>query len=292
MNRRQAVILFVAIALVFLFIGARILPPTRFPSGRTVLVPAGSSVQAIGRLLAAERVIASPRLFANFVRQRGLDARLQAGLYEFERPLSLFQIIERLSQGLYVKEPVLLTVPEGLMLEQLVKLAAEHLPAIKAEEFLAAAAPEAGFLFPDTYSLPPHLSASQLVVLMRDNFDRRTGELKSQIEQFGRTLEEVVSMAALVEEEASRETDRRIIAGILWKRLDNERRLEVDVATSTYQTLGLPPEPIVSTGLSAIKAVLNPEATPYWFYLSDKDGKTYYAKTFAEHKLNIDKYLK
>lgn len=292
MNRQQAAILISVIALAVLAVAILILPPARFPVGRTILIPPGSGLQAIAGILKREHVIASERMFAVLVRNRGLEADLQAGLYEFERVLPVFQIIERLNSGLFVKQPVIFTVPEGLTLAQLARAAREHFPQIEEKVFLAAAKNQAGFLFPDTYALPPHLSATELVNMMRENFDRRTKSLAEQVASSGRTLEEIVNLAALVEEEASREADRRIIAGILWKRLDNNRRLEVDVATSTYETLGLPPEPIVSPGLAAIKATLNPEATAYWFYLSDKNGKTYYAKTFAEHKLNIDKYLK
>jgi len=121
-------------------------------------------------------------------------------------------------------------------------------------------------------------------------------------------------MASLIEKESSGDEDRSIISGILWKRFNNNRPLQVDATLSyllgkksqdltvddlnidspynTYRYPGLPVGPIGNPGLEAIQAAIYPKDSPYWFYLHDKTGKAYYAKTFEEHIANKNKYLR
>ena len=119
-----------------------------------------------------------------------------------------------------------------------------------------------------------------------------TKSLEFKIKFSDRTLEEIITMASIIEREASNSGDRRQIAGILWKRYDADYKLQVDVARSTYQEEGLPNEPIANPGLDAIKAALEPVESPFWFYLSDAKGVTHYAVTYDEHKKNIRTYLR
>lgn len=281
-DHRRLVVVLALIALVVIVIANLVFPPTNFPVGKVLEIPIGATTDQIADILFEEKIIRSPVIFRTAVLRRGGEERLQAGWYQFETPLTVEQVIVRLRDGIFVKEPIKLTAPEGLSLNELAKLVNKTFPQISVKDFEAAGAEHQGYLFPDTYQLPANLSAEQLVRVMAQNFE----------EQVGPTSEEVVKMAALVEAEAKTKTDREIIAGILWKRFNKNMRLEVDVATSTYQTTGFPPRPIVNPGLESIKAALDPKESPYLFYLSDKTGQMHYAKTFAEHQANINKYLK
>lgn len=292
MTWRQAAIFISLFIPLTIIAAAASAPPRHFPVNQTIEIPAGASVKRIADQLHEAGVILSPRLFRSLVARPGLGQSLRAGLYEFERPLSAYEMAERLRRGEYAAAPVKLTIPEGWSAEQVAVLVNELFPHLSAAAFLEAAEGFEGALFPDTYFLPPHLSAEQLVTQLRNNFTERLGELERQIADSGRTLGEVIKMASLVEEEAASAADRRLIAGILWKRFDADRRLEVDVEPATYETAGLPERPIVSPGLEAIQAVLEPTDSDYWFYLSDEDGTTHYAEDYEEHQQNIDKYLK
>jgi UPF0755 protein len=291
-DRRRIIILLSIVLLAVVVIASLVLPPSNFPVNSVVDIPTGSTTSEIADLLYENKIIRSARIFELMVLRQEVANRLQAGFYQFERPLTIQQVVSRLKEGLFADRLIKLTVPEGLSVEQLAVLAKQNFADINQGAFVEIANPHAGYLFPDTYLLPSRLKSEQLIKIMRENFDEQIGKLEIEIRESGRSLEDVIKMASLVEEEAKTKTDRAIIAGILWKRLDDKMRLEVDVATSTYETLGLPLVPIVSPGLESIKATLNPTATPYWFYISDKQGQMHYAKTFAEHKLNIDKYLK
>src|SRR3989344_2622263 len=96
----------------------------------------------------------------------------------------------------------------------------------------------------------------------------------------------------LIEEESKGDIDREFISGILWKRLAMNMPLQVDAELNTYKTKGLPKNPISNPGIKAIKATLYPKISDYLYYLHDEDGNVHYAKTFEEHKLNKQKYLK
>ena len=172
-----------------------------------------------------------------------------------------------------------------------------------------------GFLFPDTYRIYKDASAVDIIEKMLVNFDRKlTPEMRADIVKSGRTVYEIVIMASIIEKEAASEKDRPIIAGILYKRLTKGMKLEVDSTINyltgksdpqvsyvdlnidspynTYKYYGLPPGPICNPGLSALKAAIYPEDSPYLFYLHRQDtGETIFSRTYNEHLHNKAKYL-
>ncbi|MEI7513041.1 MAG: endolytic transglycosylase MltG, partial [bacterium] len=125
---------------------------------------------------------------------------------------------------------------------------------------------------------------------------------------------EIITMASIIEGEAMKDEDRKIIADILWRRIDIGMMLQVDTTFmyingkasseitkadlkinspyNTYTHKGLPPTPISNPGIEAINSAMFPTANKYLYYLSDKDGVMHYAVTFAEHKKNKEKYLR
>ena len=176
---------------------------------------------------------------------------------------------------------VRVTVPEGFNIRQIAERL-EEAGFFPAEEFIKLAQNEGGYLFPDTYEFYGHARPEEVILRMKENFLKKAGEVSP----------DAVIMASLLEEEAAQTEDRKIISGILWKRLGAEFPLQVDAEPGTYEYLGFPPSPITNPGLDAIDAALHPASSPYWYYLSDKEGNTHYAKTFEEHKANRLKYLK
>ena len=140
---------------------------------------------------------------------------------------------------------------------------------------------------------------------MRSTFDEKTKDIAP--------TRDVIIMASMLEKEARQLETRRVIAGILWKRLERGMPLQVDAVFgyildrdtfspslndlsinspyNTYTHTGLPPGPIGNPGLESLDAALHPVETPYWYYLTGADGTMHYARTFAEHVANR-KYLK
>lgn len=172
-----------------------------------------------------------------------------------------------------------------------------------------------GYLFPDTYRILKDASVEDVVVKMLDNFDAKvTAEMRAAIGAQGKTVFDIVRMASIVEAEVPHEEDRPVIAGILWKRLDAGMALQVDSTLNyatggknaaltreelaidspynTYKYRGLPPTPIGNPGLSALQAAIYPQHSAYWYFLSDTDGKTHFAKDLDEHNENKARYLR
>lgn len=234
---------------------------------------------------------------------------MKAGEYYMSQAQSTFVIAWRVFHGDYDVETVRLTIPEGFTVEKIAKLFDEKFPLFVKADFLANASE--GFLFPDTYFVPITSTASSIIKLLRDNFDRRIAPFMPDIEASGHSLKEIVIMASIVENEAKTLEDREVVAGILWRRLELGAPLQVDASFAyvngkttqdltlddlkidspfnTYLYRGLPPQPISNPGLESIDATLHPTKTAYFYFLTGDDGKMHYSKDFDEH---VDKKLK
>ena len=201
-------------------------------------------------------------------------------------------IAERKGREAAESNEITVTIPEGFNLRQIGERL-ETLGFFSQSEFVAAAAKEEGYLFPDTYRFYKKSRPEDIVAKMKENFSKKiTPEILAEILRQKKTLQDVIIMASLLEEEVKGTEDRKLVAGILWKRLKLGMGLQVDSAPDTYRYRGLPPDPISNPGLDAILAAVNPAPSPYLYYLSGRDGKTHYAETLEGHALNKFKYLK
>jgi len=173
-----------------------------------------------------------------------------------------------------------------------------------------------GYLFPDTYRIFDESGAEEIIKKMLDNFDSKLNqELRDEINKQNKIIHDIITMASIIEKEVADENDMAIVAGILYKRMNIGMRLEVDSSINyisgkndpsvtyvdlqidspynTYKNDGLPPGPICSPGLQAIKAAIYPKKSNYLFYLNRQDtGETIFSKTYNEHLRNKNKYLK
>lgn len=266
-----------------------VVPPLSFPSGSIVTIPEGVGLYTLAERLREDKVIRSPFWFRVVAIMLGGEREMKAGQYFMSHPQNTFVVVWRVFHGNYDIETVKLTIPEGFTVEKIAALFDERFSFFDHADFLAVA-PE-GYLFPDTYFVPVTATATSTINLLRDNFTRKVSPNLPAVESSGRTLEEIVIMASLLEAEAKTKEEREMASDILWKRLKLGMPLQVDSETGTYEVVGLPKYPINNPGLVSIKAALYPTSTPYLYFLTDKDGTMHYAKTFDEHKRNIIKYL-
>lgn len=304
---------FILLAAALLFGYALLAPPTDFASGAVVVIERGASARKAADELYGAHVISHPEALSVLLRLFGDGARVQAGTYRFAAPEDAFTVARRLTEGVYGFPDVRVTFFEGETVREMAARAARALPGVSPEAFTAAAGPYEGFLFPDTYLIPPSADAQTVVTMMRENFSRKIAPLQPAIAASGHSLHDLVTLASLVEKEVSDENDRRIVAGILYNRLAKGMPLQVDAvfgyirgrATyapsyadlaidspyNTYTHTGLPPGPIGNPSLDALDAVLHPKKTPYLYYLTGADGRTHYATTYAGHQANRRRYL-
>ncbi len=172
-----------------------------------------------------------------------------------------------------------------------------------------------GYLFPDTYQFYADASGKDIAAKMLDTFQKKVAlELRDAAGNRGFNLDNAVILASIIEREVQTEEDRRMVADLFLRRLAIGMPLQADStvnfitgkntpsasavdiriesAYNTYRNKGLPPGPIGSPGLSAIKSVVVPLANPYWFFLTTPKGTVVYSKTFEEHVRNKGKYLR
>ena len=275
----------------FLFLASfwQIVPPFSFPSGSIITVPEGAGLYALSEKLHEDRVIRSPFWFRITAIILGGERYMKAGQYLMSRPENTLVIAWRVFHGDHDIETVKLTIPEGFTKDEIADLFDTRFQLFDHMNFIALA-PE-GYLFPDTYFVPVSATPSSTIKLLRDNFDRKIVSSLSDIERSGKTLNEIITMASLLEAEAKTKEDREIVSGILWKRLKLGMALQVDSEMGTYEFAGLPKNPINNPGLVSVGAALHPTTTPYLYFLTGKDGTMHYSHTFDEHVVKKQKYL-
>ncbi len=287
--------------------------PPSFVRETVVVIPSGSSFSVAADTLHERHVITSSRLLRTCMILHGGAEKIQAGTYLFSKPLGTCAVARRLALGEYNLTPIRITFPEGTSVAGMSRILSARLPAFSADEFLLRASTSEGYLFPDTYFFLPDIDPETVFVTLRETFDERAEVVRAAAASSGRAFEDIVIMASLLEEEAQTQVDKEIVAGILWKRIDegmalqvdapfiyilgkasrdlNPDDLEFDSPYNTYLYRGLPPTPISNPGLESLNAALNPKETLYWFYLSSPEGVMYYAETFEGHQTNREKYL-
>jgi len=302
------------------------------------IVSPGEGVEKIGQNLFDAGLINSRLYFKIYVWRSGIQSDLKAGEYMLKTSLSIKEIASILVSGESLSREKEIKIIEGWKIndieEYLVKnnLApkntfnelAKHdigywILDIAKPDFLNDAPADAnleGYLFPDTYRIFRDATAEDIIAKMLDNFNGKLSPaMRADISKQGKSIHDIVVMSSIVEKEVRSAADKKIVAGILYKRLELGMKLEVDVTINyisgknnpssaledlqidspynTYKYYGLPPGPIANPGLDAIMAAIYPEKSPYLFYLNRQDtGETIFSKTYEEHLRNKAKYLK
>ena len=238
------------------------------------------------------RIIRSRLAFEALVIFLGREKGAVSADYFFENKLSVFSVAERISRGAHNIAPIAVTIPEGFDMLQIANAFVSKLANFNKSKFLVEAAELEGYLFPDTYFFLKTDTETDVIKSMRANFEKKMLTVKTAIALSGKTEKEIITMASIIEREAKGDADRGFISGILWKRLTIGMLLQVDVAPETYKIKGLPKSPICNPGIKSIQAAIYPESSPYLFFIYDKNDNIHYAKTFAEHLRNVQKYLR
>jgi len=291
----------------------------------------GEGVKEISWALENQKLIKSAFWFETYVWLEKKQNKLQAGQYSISPKMSVAQIVDLMTRGEIARNDIWVTVPEGFTSSQIESrmvgaglasaknIASQTIDNFKNDyEFLAdlpSGTNLQGFLFPDTYKFAKEDSQDIIIIKMLDNFDQKiTAQMRQDIKNQGRSLYEIINLASILEKEVTNSADRKIVAGIFWKRLSDKYPLQSDATLSyilgdnktrhnleetkidspynTYKYVGLPPMPINNPGLDAITAAIYPQPSDYYFFLTKPDtGEAVFAKTLDEQNQNIAKYL-
>jgi UPF0755 protein len=286
-------------------------------------VPAHAGVLAIAHRLKEVGVIRSKTAFVGLSLLRGSARRLQAGEYEVPAGSSTLQVLALLESG-RVRQHMILH-PEGGTLQELARvLEAEGLAGTtevmqKARDSrvlaaLGVAAPSLeGYLFPDTYRFTRGMTSEEMLGRMVQHLRAKLSpELQLRAQARGLSLNELLTLASIVEREAIAPEERPLIAAVFWNRLrrgmplqadptvqyavGKERRaltradLQADDPYNTYRRAGLPPGPIASPGLAAIEAILDPAPVAYLYFVAMDDRRHHFSTTIREHNAAVARY--
>lgn len=282
-----------------------------------VRVDEGMSARAIGERLQDLGLIRSARLFAAAARLHGVAGHLEAGTYRLDGTRPTSQILDAMLEA--PVEMIRLTVPEGITRHEIAGLL-QRLGVADSAAFVAAAERESliaqlglaaptleGYLFPETYFLPPGVDEEEIARhMVAEFFDVFADSLFDRLNAIGLTLHQTVTLASIVEREAMVPQERPVISAIFLRRLGLGRRLEscatveyalgvhklhltnedlkVESPYNTYLYGGLPPGPIGNPGAAALMATLHPADTDYLYFVARGDGTHEFSRTNNEHE--------
>jgi UPF0755 protein len=291
--------------------------PRPFPPNALVSIERGESLGQIADSFEKEKVVQSSFWMKVFVKLSGGEKRVIAGDYYFPEPLSIFSVVRQIHRGQFGLVPIRVTIPEGLSSYDIASQLTKQLPAFDPSKFLEEVDSNnyEGMLFPDTYFFLPNTKADEVILTMRENFARQVNRYKEDIDKSGKPIEDLIIMASIIEDEANNNIEaKRIVSGILWKRLRLKMPMQVDAPFkyyngkhsytltkadlnedhpyNTYVNKGLPPTAITNPGIDSIRAAIAPTETNYLYFLSDKGGGMHYAADFEGHQNNRELYLR
>jgi UPF0755 protein len=241
---------------------------------------------------------------------------IMPGAYKISKSMNVWQIAKVLQWYPYMQW---ITIPEGFRKEEIAEIAKKELGWSEKtkEEFLANA--NEGYLFPDTYLLQVlnfDDAGKQAAERMENRFNEKCQAIFKDFEKANIRNDTAIILASIIQREAGDKEQMPLIAGIIWNRLLKPMPLQVDATIqyivgeegnwwrpvtpeeyktespyNTYLREGRPPAPICNPGLAAIEAVVHDQPSDYFYYLHDSEGQIHPAKTYEEHKENIEKYL-
>ncbi|WP_442595122.1 endolytic transglycosylase MltG [Neobacillus sp. D3-1R] len=307
---------------------------------KKVVIPIGSSVTGISQILQENGIIKNAKVFKYYVKFKN-ESGFMAGEYLLSPSMTFPTIIDNLKTGKVTKEVVLkITLPEGIQLEQIAEIIAnktkqkpadvfktfndpkfikhlmEKYPDLLTDEILEKEIkyPLEGYLFPATYSFyETNPSIEEIVSTMLDKTTEIVGQYSDVMKEKNYTVHQMLTMASLIEEEATEKVDRHTIASVFYNRIDEGmplqtdptvlyaqgkhktrvyyKDLEVDSPYNTYKVLGLPPSPIANPGAESIEAALFPEETDFLYFLATAEGEVLFSKSLQEHNQKKEEHI-
>lgn len=287
-----------------------------------ITVSKGSSVKAIADQLDQKGIIKNANVFAIYCKLSDKASKIKAGKYMLSSAMTVEEIVNKLASGKAQIDSMRFTIPEGFELRQIAdRLEADGL--INKDKFYAAIKKSdldydflklipnrenklEGYLFPDTYEVFKNATEEDIINKMLNRFDQVfTEEYRQRAKELNMTLDEVITLASIIEREAKLDKERTTISAVFHNRLKKKiklqscatvqyllkeqkevltyKDLEIDSPYNTYIYAGLPEGPIASPGAKSIHAALYPENVDYLYFVANNDGSHVFTKTYQEH---------
>ncbi len=289
--------------------------PGTFDMPRLVVIDPGTGTRGIADRLKDEKIIQNDLAFMVAVLTSGNWGKLQAGEYEFSARASMRLVIDQIADGRVYQRYV--TIPEGLMVSEI-------LGVVSAAEGLSGEVtviPEEGRILPETYAYTRGVTRDALMARMVSDMDRVVQEYwaKRPPEFPLKNIEQVLTLASIIEKETGVSSERAQVASVFFNRLQTGMKLQSDPTViyaltkgqgklnrplltkdlvethspyNTYWAAGLPPGPIANPGRASIEAVFLPAQTDYFYFVANGMGGHIFARTLDEHNKNVAQWRK
>jgi UPF0755 protein len=295
------------------------------------VVEEGSSFDKVSKQLKSKGVIKSETYFLLYAKIYQIDKNIKPGKYVLDSNMKLNTLIEKLQSGesdysiVTIPEGYTLYQTasrlEKLGLGNKDSFIGTEMETINHNGMITENKDVMyeleGYLFPDTYYIPYSATKDEIIDIMFKRFQSVfSAEYRNRAKEMGLSVSEVVTIASLIEREAANDSERSRIAGVIYNRLKRRMPLQIDATVvyaitkgekslgrvynkdykfpsiyNTYLNQGLPPGPIASPGKASIEAALYPEDHDYLYYVLGSNGHVF-SKTYNEHLINVNKYIK
>ncbi len=340
--KKKVKIILILISLILLLYGCYLLGIGKVNNDNTEIVfevTEGSSYNSLAKQLKKHKLIKSELCYKLYLKLHKQDS-LKAGKHKLRKNMNVTEIIKEL-EGKTVQDSSMITFKEGINFETLISLITSNTNITK-DDILDKISDTAyldkliqkywfltddiknksiyysleGYLFPDTYQFHKDGTIEDILEAMLDNMSKKLEPYRNLIQKSKYSIHEIMTMASIVELEASNSDDRAGVAGVFYNRLESGWSLGSDVTTyyglklalserdlyqneleeyNDYNTRSskmagkLPVSPICMPGLESIVAAIEPEQHSYYYFVADKNGKTYFNKTASGHSKTISK---
>ncbi|MCY8573881.1 endolytic transglycosylase MltG [Bacillus haynesii] len=303
-----------------------------------IYIPEGSTVTSIAAKLKKEDLIKNEKVFIAYVKFKNASG-FQAGNFQLSQSMDAAGVIKKLTTASHVPA-FKITVPEGRQLKEIADIIAgqtnysaeDIMKKLDDREFISRLKqkypklitddvlnkninhPLEGYLYPATYPFyDPETKLDAIIEAMIKQTDQLAEKYEKQMKDKKMSVHKALTMASLIEEEATEKADRHKISSVFYNRISKNmplqtdptvlyalgehknrvmyKDLEADSPYNTYKHTGLPPGPIANAGESSWEAALNPEQTDYVYFLAKKNGEVVFTKTLEEHNKAKAKYI-
>ncbi len=300
-----------------------------------ISIPKGALSSEIAIILKDNNLIRNDLIFRFFAKYNKMDVKFKAGKYVLNNGMTQEEIMEKLVAGGIAKEAISFTIPEGFELEQIaerlnemnivdkntfLELTSKASNFSSEYEFLKEVPEELsleGYLYPDTYQVFTDASERDIVQKMLNRFDSLyTDDIKTQAKELNLDLNQVITLASIIEREGRADEEREIISAVFHNRIKSGMLLQscatvqyilgerkpilsnedtaIESPYNTYINQGLPPGPIASPGIKSIKAAVSPADVNYMYFVFNEDeaGTHTFSVTYNEHLKAINRIRK
>lgn len=314
-------IIIIILLFLFAYIVNSLNHPFKITSDKEFEIKTGDTLYGIVAKLDSQGLIKNSSIVKAYIKYKKVPGNIKPGLYTISANLSINEFIYNINNGVFDKNTVFITIPEGYDLSQIADLLNKK-DIINKDDFIKACKdyklPDyikidnnrkyelEGYLFPDTYQLKKNMSGKEIIDLMLLHFNKQFTNLlkKDNISLDKNNYDSIIIMASIIEREAEKDNERSIIASVFYNRLNKNiklqscatveyalgyhkdklynKDLEIKSLYNTYYVDGLPEGPICSPGLKSIEAAIKPSSTNYLYFVSNNNGTHFFTEDYKK----------